>query len=105
MAEIRKKRVRWTAAPDADVVSHRVRVGLEGAALDYGSPYVQVDMPETSIILPDSFPAGTFDLDQNYTLGISAVDDVGNEGDIVEVASPFDFVAPGVPTEIVVENI
>lgn len=105
MTEIRKKRVRWTAAPDADVVSHRIRVGPEGTDLSYESSYVQIEMPDTEIILPDSFPADTFGLDQNYTLGISAVDDVGNEGDIVAVASPFDFVAPGVPTGIVVENV
>lgn len=105
MAVIKKKRVKWTAAPDADVVAHRVRVEHESEPLDNLSLFVEIPMPTCEVILPDAFPAGTFAAEGNYNLGICAVDDVGNEGDIIMVASPFDFVAPGVPTLIVVENI
>jgi len=103
---VKKKRLTWTAAPDSDIVSHRVFVGNEGETIDpKTSPYVEVVMPKTSILLPDDFPSETFEGEGNYILGVCAVDDVGNEGDLALVASPFDFIAPGVPTNLVVENI
>ena len=106
MAVVRKKRVRWDADPNTpDIIAHKVYVAKEADVLDYASPNVQVTMPQTEIILPDAYPPGTFDEDVNYQVGISAVDDVGNESNIVIVTAPFDFIAPGAPSNIVVENV
>lgn len=106
MARVKKKRVSWTAPPDTDVVAHRVFVGNEGETIDPSTfSYVEVLMPHTSILLPDEFPAGTFMGDGNYIIAVCAVDDVGNEGDLAIVASPFDFIAPGVPENLKVENV
>lgn len=106
MSRVKKKRVRWTPAADPDIVAHKIFVTPEGEEIDPAvTPFVQVDMPNASVLLPDDFPDGTFSGDGNYIVGVCAVDDVGNEGDIALVASPFDFIAPGVPTNLVVENI
>jgi len=105
MAVVKKKRVRWTLPNDSDLVATRVRVNGTDGTIFLSDPFIDVPFPEAEIILPDAFPPGTFDLDTNYIVGLSSIDDVGNEGDIIEVSSPFDFVAPGVPTQIVVENI
>lgn len=101
MASIKKKRLSWNPPTDVDVVAHMVYVGT-GEEFTSG---IRVDMPRTSLVLPDDFPPGTFAEDVNYTVGIAAVDDVGNEGDMAIVANPFDFVAPGVPTNLIVEDI
>jgi hypothetical protein len=105
MAIVKKKRITWTPAPDAAIVKHRVYV-TDGVDIDPKvDQYIEVLMPHTSILLPDEFPAGTFEGEGNYIIGVSAIDDVGNEGDLAIVASPFDFIAPGVPTNLVVENV
>ncbi|MFX0194559.1 MAG: hypothetical protein ACFFCW_00430 [Candidatus Hodarchaeota archaeon] len=106
MATVKKKRIKWTPASDPDIVAHWVFVVPEGQAIDPAlTPYVQVDMPMAEILAPDDFPSDTFAGDQNYEVGICAVDDVGNLSDLTVVPSPFDFIAPGAPTNIIVENI
>lgn len=107
MAIVKKKRISWTPALDADIVSHRVFVEPEGNTIDpTGTNYVEVGIGEAQeVILPDAFPSGTFIGDGNYIVGIVAVDDVGNLSDVSVVTSPFDFIAPSAPTDIVVENV
>ena len=106
MARVKKKRVSWTPAPDADIVKHRVYVSQADMNLDIlTDSFIELDIPTASVLLPDDFPAGTFVGEGNFTVGVSAIDDVGNEGDVAIVASPFDFIAPGVPTNLIVENV
>jgi hypothetical protein len=105
VAKVKKKRVSWTPAIDADIVKHKVYVSEADLELDiYTDDFIIIDMPTCSVLLPDEFPAGTFVGEGNFTVGVSAIDDVGNEGDVAIVASPFDFIAPGVPTNLIVEN-
>jgi len=105
MAVIKKKRLSWDPPADVDVVAHRLFVTEEGQPIDLDGAFVQVDMPQASVVLPDDFPDGTFAEDKNYTVGICAVDDVGNLGDIAMVTNPFDFVAPSVPTNLTVVDL
>lgn len=105
MARIKKKTLSWEPPVDIDVVGFKLYVVPEGSQIDPAStPFIQVPADTLTVLLPDDFPDGTFDQDINYTIGISTVDDVGNEGDIVTVANPFDFIAPGVVTNIKVED-
>lgn len=106
MPIVKNKRISWTAAPDADIVEHRVYVVEASENIDQeNTSYVSVPMPTTEIEAPNGFPAGTFSGDVNYKVGICSVDDVGNMSDLVVVESPFDFIAPGVPSDITVTNI
>lgn len=105
MAKIIKKTISWTASTASDVVSHKVYTAKEVDGVSYNSPNVEVPMPDTQIILPDAFPSGTFGEDTNYLIGITAVDDVGNESDMVEVSAPFDFIAPDAPTGVTVSDL
>jgi hypothetical protein len=106
MSKVKKKRVSWTPASDTDIVAHRVYVSQADADLNILTDlWIKLDMPIASVLLPDDFPEGTFTGEGNFTVGVSAIDDVGNEGDVAIVASPFDFIAPGVPTNLIVENV
>ncbi len=106
MSDVKKKRIRWTAANDSDIVAHRLIVAPEGVELTKDTtPMIEVAMPTTQVIAPDDFPEGTFGEDTNYRIGIFSVDDVGNTSDIAMVTSPFDFIAPGAPTDVIVENV
>ena len=46
------------------------------------------------MVAPDDFPAGAFDAEGDYRLGVGALDEMGNESDIVEIVHPFDLVPP-----------
>jgi len=104
MAIVKKKKISWTPAGDADIVAHRVYAVESGIVINPEvTPYVEVLITDPQeIIAPDGFPAGTFSGDTNYTIGMVAVDDVGNLSDVVEISSPFDFIAPSAPTNLVV---
>lgn len=105
MATVKKKRISWTPPSDMDVVAHELWVVDQNDTIDSLNPAdLRVDMPQVSVLLPDDFPAGTFSEDKNYKVGVCAVDDVGNKGDVAEFVNPFDFVAPGVPTNLTVED-
>jgi len=96
MSKISKKRIFWSPVEGEDVVGYRVYVAPETALFSYGLSFVET--PETHVTAPDSFPSGTFDIDQVYNVWITAVDDVGNESDPLALISPFDFVAPSSPS-------
>lgn len=101
MAKIVGKKVKWVASTAADVVAHKVYVCPEGTTMDYNTPAAQVNMPTLEYVLPGVF---NMSVEQNYQVGISAVDDVGNESDIVKVTIPFDLVAPTAPSGVQVVN-
>lgn len=104
MAKIVKRRIRFVPSADADVVSYRVYWNVGGGAVDYNTPNF-ADFPSTKsqIIVPDELPA-LASVDDDVTIGVSSVDDIGNESDITIVMVPFDFAAPSAPTGLVVET-
>ena len=105
MAIIKKKTITWDASPDPDVVAHHIYVEPADQELQQGiSPHARVDMPTLAMVAPDEFPPDTFLEDMDYKIGISAIDDVGNESDMVILEHPFDFVAPAAPSNIQVSD-
>lgn len=104
MAKVIKKRIKFIPSDGVDVVSHRVYVAPDPDELNYASPMVEVAMPADSVVVPDDFPG--FPLrDVQYQVGVTAVDDVGNESDMAIVTAPFDFDAPSAPTGVVIEDV
>jgi hypothetical protein len=103
MAKVVKRRVRWTASASTDVVGYKVYWSLEADGdPDYGSPNVQVS--SNQIIIPDDAPE--FPEEEGvYVIGITAVDDVGNESDMVTATAPFDFLVPDSVSNVVIENV
>lgn len=103
MAKVRTRRLSWNASPDTDIVSYKVYVAKEGTTLDYSS--VNVTATGLFVDIPSAFPAGTFATPGNYQLGVAAVDSQENESDMAVLVSPFDFVAPRPPTNLVVSKV
>jgi len=101
MARINNKTLSWNAGVAADIVAHRVYVSTSGVDPNYGSQFTDVPMPTVSMVLPDEF-AGFPLIDGLYKLGISSVDDMGNESDITVISNPLDFIAPDAPTNLAV---
>lgn len=99
MAKVFNKKIMWDASIDTDVVSHKVYIVQGTNAPTYEDLNVTVAMPKTELTVPDEVP--NFPLyDGDYTIGIVAVDDWGNESDMEVATHPFDFIAPIAPTNI-----
>lgn len=99
MSKIFSRTIKWNPSTDADVVSHRVYIVQGTEEPDYTDLNVTVNMPKAQLVVPDEFPG--FPLyDGDYTIGIVAVDDWGNESDMAVATHPFDFIAPSAPTNI-----
>jgi hypothetical protein len=99
MAKIINKKLTWTASDSTDVVGHNVYIRTGINTLTYDDLKLYVVMPTVEVSLPDGFPGFPL-FDGDFMIGISAVDDWGNESDIVSIARPFDFIAPNVPTNL-----
>lgn len=98
MAKVKNYTITWTKSTATDVVGYKVYYVPETDVLDYGSPNVAVGDVDTVTIPADvpDFPL----IDGVYKIGLSSVDDVGNESDIIEKTVPFDLVAPDAPTNL-----
>lgn len=104
MAKVVKKEIYWDPPADPDVTAVRMYVEEDPATPDYNSPMLEFAGTTTTVTVPDETP-GFFDKEAVYNIGISFVDDQGNESDITVVSSPFDFIAPSAPSGVGVRAI
>jgi hypothetical protein len=96
MAKIRTYTLTWGASVDTDVVGYRLRWAVPPAVIDYSTTYLDLGKV-TTIQIP---VAGMPSVNGNVTLGLTAVDNAGNESDIATITTPFDFIAPAPPTNL-----
>lgn len=99
MAKVLNKTFSWTVSNSPDVVGHNVYVKTGTVAPTYTDLKQYYALPVASVNLPDGFTGFPL-FDGDYMIGVSAVDDWGNESDIVSIKSPFDFIAPNAPTNL-----
>ena len=100
MAKLRKTRIRWNPSATSNLEDYKLYWTV-GGVVNYDSDSVQLGNA-TEVILPDnvtSFPLVTDDIQ----LGITAVNEMGNESDMTILTFPFNFTAPNAPMDPVVE--
>lgn len=98
MSKVKDYTITWTKSTSVDVVGYKVYYVPETETLNYSSPNIEVgnvDAVKIPADVPD-FPL----IDGIYQIGLSAIDDVGNESDIAVKTVPFDLVAPDAPTNL-----
>lgn len=102
MAKRRTYTMAWGLPTDTDLVNIRVRASLTAPSPDpddpatYAIPYDEVGLvSQCTLPLPHT-PL----VDANIFVGVSGVDDQGNEGDISWISFPFDLVAPSIVTDL-----
>lgn len=83
----------WDAATSEDVVNYRVYYSSTGEPT-YDSPFRDIGL-STEVDLPLE---GQEPMEGNITYGISAIDSVGNESDIVTLKIVIDTTPPAPPT-------
>lgn len=95
MGKVISKVIKFAASPSPDVVNNRLYYSTE-QGLNYDSDFVEVGN-ETDVDGNVVVDLGSFlTVEGDYYIGVAAVDDVGNEADIVEYpnAIPLDFQIP-----------
>lgn len=90
------RKVQWNPVTVPDLKGYNLYYASGSAVLDHNAPFVYVGNV-TEVVITDVIPAA-INWNGDYTLGVSAVDNVGNESNIAAGTSFFDFQAPPSPT-------
>ena len=102
LGKIRQKKIRWEASTTPGINHYKLYWSTEGD-LDYDSPSLELGN-SNEIVLPVGAPSFPL-VKGTITLGISAVNDAGNESDITEMTAEFNFVVPDAPRNLKIEDL
>jgi hypothetical protein len=102
MGKIKKKKISWEASTSTDVVRYRL-YWSENGLVDYASTSVDVGNI-TEVIIPDDIPSFPR-VKGDVGLGVTAVNDAGNESDLTKMTASINFLVPDAPTNLVVEEV
>jgi hypothetical protein len=102
MGKIKQKKLRWEPAPGEESSKYRL-YWSENGTLGYTSSFAELGAV-TQVVLPDDIPSFPR-IAGNLDLGIAAVNQAGNESDIIKISAYFDFTVPEAPKTLVVEDL
>lgn len=102
MAKIKRRKLCWTASDSPQVVGYKLYWAQGNEKLSYESLSEKLGNV-TEIVLPDEVE--TF-VPQNgpVAFGITAIDELGNESDLMTITAPYQFNAPKAPAEFWIED-
>lgn len=102
MAKIKKRNLSWRASDSSQVVGYKL-YWSENSAVNYNSNCKMLGNV-TEITLPDDVPS--FKPNSGpITLGVTAVDELGNESDMVTLAAPYQFNVPKAPDDLYLKTV
>jgi hypothetical protein len=96
MAKLKPRILRWQASPSAQVAFYKLYWSEEGG-VDYDSRHAVVGNV-TEVLLPDGVEAFTPG-NGPIEFGLTAVDEIGNESDMVRLKAPYQFSVPSPPAD------
>lgn len=102
MAKIKKRKLVWKSSNSPQVVGYKLYWSDKGP-VDYESPCVKLGNV-TEIVLPDAVE-GFDKVKGPVELGITAMDELGNESDLVVLKTPYQFNVPKAPSELWIETL
>ena len=95
MAKVKNRRLLWEPSTSPNVIGYKLYWAEEGE-VNYDSPCAMIGNV-AEVILPEQVPS--FPLVKGaIKLGITAINEIGNESDMILFASPFQFSVPDAPT-------
>ena len=102
MAKIKKRRLQWQSSPSLIVVGYKLYRAVEGM-LNYDSQRAMIGNVGEIIL---SGGILSFRLVKGATeIGITAVNEIGNESDMAKVSFPFQFDVPDAPANLALEAV
>ena len=102
MGKVKQKRVSWNPSASEGLLSYRLYWAVNGS-VDYASDHADLGMV-TDVVLPDDIPSFPW-ISGQVELGITAVNQSGNESDMTKIKTNLDFTVPHPPLSLVVEDI
>ena len=102
MAKIKKRNLSWKASGSSQVVGYKL-YWSENSVVDYDSN-CQMLGNVTEIVLPDDV-ASFKPKSGPITFGVTAVDELGNESDMITLAAPYQFNVPKAPDDLHLKTI
>lgn len=96
MPKLKPRMLRWRASESAQVAFYKLYWSEEGE-VDYDSNHAVVGNV-TEVLLPDgveAFVPGNGPIE----FGLTAVDEIGNESDMVRLKAPYQFSVPSPPAD------
>lgn len=97
MAKVKTATLTFDEADLTDVVSFRVYYSQGDAGVSYKSPFITIPVVAGQTEYPVEFPTTVPVTDGQWNLGVSALDDMGNESDMDAISPFFDFIPPAKP--------
>ena len=95
MAKVKKRRLLWEPSTSSNVIGYKLYWAEEGE-VTYDSPCAMIGNV-AEVVLPDQVPSFPI-VKGSIELGITAVNEIGNESDMMIFATPFQFSVPDAPT-------
>ena len=102
MAKMKKRRLSWRASHSSQVVGYKL-YWAEGGGVNYDSTFAELGNI-TEIVLPDDVDAFTPG-SSPVEFGITAIDELGNESDMVTLFAPYQFSVPDAPKGLKMETM
>jgi hypothetical protein len=102
VAKIKKRKLKWIASGSSQVVGYKL-YWSENGAVNYYSKCVALGNV-TEIVLPDdvdSFMPGGGPVE----FAITAVDELGNESDMITLKAPYQFSVPKAPEDLYLQKL
>jgi hypothetical protein len=88
MAKIKRRRLKWVASNSSQVVGYKL-YWSENSELNYDSQWVMLGNV-TEIVIE---------------FGVTAVDELGNESDMVTLTAPYQFNVPKAPDDLYLQKL
>ena len=102
MAKIKRRKLKWIASDSSQVVGYKL-YWSENGAVEYDSQCAILGNV-TEIILPDDvnsfIPNGG-----PIEFGITALDELGNESDMITLKAPYQFNVPKAPEDLYMQKL
>jgi len=102
VAKIKKRKLKWSTSSSSQVVGYKL-YWSENGAVNYDSKCVTLGNV-TEIVLPDdvgSFMPGGGPVE----FAITAVDELGNESDMITLKAPYQFNVPKAPEDLYLQKL
>jgi hypothetical protein len=94
MAKIKKRKLIWEPSTSPNVIGYKL-YWAEAGEVGYDSPSAMIGNV-SEVVLPEQVPSFPM-VKGSIELGITAVNEMGNESDMRIIAVPFQFSAPDAP--------
>ena len=102
MAKIKRRKLKWMASDSSQVVGYKL-YWSENGAVEYDSQCAILGNV-TEIILPDDVSSFTPN-GGSIEFGITALDELGNESDMITLKAPYQFNVPRAPEDFYMQKL